>query len=92
MTSGAGACHFASPWAHISGFDWDTGGGWGQSPEMMLLSWQLAVSIDFSPFTKISTRPSFAEACLGHKNPLSHCVGPPFLFLHSVGLWRPPAP
>ena len=29
---------------------------------MMLLSSQLAASIDFLPFTKISTRPSFAEA------------------------------
>ena len=29
----------------------------GQSPEMMLLFWPLAASIDFSPFTKISTRP-----------------------------------
>ena len=36
--------------------------GGGHSPEMMLLSWQLTVSIDFSPFTEISTSPSFAEA------------------------------
>ena len=28
-------------------------GGGGQSPEMVLLSWQLATSIDFSPLTKI---------------------------------------
>ena len=41
------------------------GGEFGQSPAMMLLSWQLAASIDFSPFTKITTRPSFAEAYLG---------------------------
>ena len=41
--------------------------GLGQGPPMLLLCWQLAVSIDFSPLTKI------------HQ---SRCVGPPCLFLH----------
>ena len=36
----------------------------GTRAEMMLLSWQLAASIDFSP---ISTKPSFAEAYLGSR-------------------------
>ena len=40
------------------------GGGLAQSLAMLLLSGQSAASIDFSPFTKISTRRSFAEAYL----------------------------
>ena len=44
-------------------------GALGQSPAIWLLSWQLAASIDLSPFTKISTRPSFAKAYLGHEDP-----------------------
>ena len=32
---------------------WREGGGLGQSPELLLLSWQLAASIDISPLTKI---------------------------------------
>ena len=43
---------------------------------------QLAASLEFSPFKKILTRPSFAEAYLGHKDPPTLCLGPPFLFLH----------
>ena len=39
-------------------------GGLGQSPAHWLLSWQLAASIKLSPITKMSTRPSFAEAYL----------------------------
>ena len=64
------------------------GGGLGQSPEMMLLSLRFAASIDFSPFTKISTRHSFAEAYLGHGDPPGCRVGPPFLFLLGGGSWH----
>ena len=42
-------------------------GGGGGCTQMLLLSWQLAASIDFSPFKEI------------HQ---SRCVGPPCLFLH----------
>ena len=42
------------------------GVGW-QSPEMLLLFWQLVASNDFSPLTKI------------HQN---RCVGPLVLFTH----------
>ena len=41
------------------------GGGVGTEPSKWLLSWQLAVSINLSPITKISTRPSFAKAYQG---------------------------
>ena len=41
------------------------GGGEARSLAILLLSWQPAASIDFSPFTEISTRPSFAEAYRG---------------------------
>ena len=36
----------------------------GQSPAILLLSWHLAASLDFPPFTKISTGPFFAKAYL----------------------------
>ena len=38
----------------------------GDNPQMLLLSWQLEKSIYLSLFAKISTRPSFAEAYMGH--------------------------
>ena len=59
------------------------GGGGGQSPANWLLSWQLAVSIDLSPITKILTRPSLAEDYLGHEDPPSRCVAHRFRF--SIG-------
>ena len=61
------------------------GGGLAQSPAILLLSWQTVSLIDF---TKISMRPSFAEAYLGLKDPPSHCVGLPFLFLYGGGSWH----
>ena len=45
------------------------GGVGGKAPKIMMLSWQLAASIHFSPFTKNPTRPSFAEAYLSHEDP-----------------------
>ena len=42
----------ASPRSHERGHTAEGGGG-GQSPEILLLSWQLAASIGLSPLTKI---------------------------------------
>ena len=56
-------------WVAPSGLSPLWGLGLGQRPADWLLSWQLAASIDLSPITKISTRPSFAEAYLGHEDP-----------------------
>ena len=40
------------------------------------------------PITNISTRPSFTEAYVGHEDPLSRCVSPPFPFLPGGGSWH----
>ena len=63
------------------------GGDWDKAPEMMLLSWQLAASTDFS-FMNTSTRPSFAEAYLGDEDTPSRCGGPPFLSLLVCKPWH----
>ena len=78
-TAGAGSLHLQSSPDHADLEDLlstdvgivtrSRGGGGGQSPANWLLSWWLAVSIDLSPFTKIWTRPSFAEAYLGPEDP-----------------------
>ena len=54
---------FACPW-----------GGGGAA--ILLLPWCLTAPIDFSPFTKISSRPSFAEAYPGHEDPPKPLPGP----------------
>ena len=73
------------------------GVGWlGQKPETMLLSWQLATSINFSPFMKISTRPSFAEAYLGHEDPPrgwgagGACLDKTYIFTNYVAIHSVP--
>ena len=45
------------------------GVGLARSPAILLLSWQPAASIAFSPFLKISIGPSVAEAYLGLEDP-----------------------
>ena len=54
------------------------GGGRTDRHPLRGRSWQPAASIDLPPFTKISTRRSFAEAYLGREDPPGRCVGPPF--------------
>ena len=60
----------------------------GTKPCNLGLWCQLAASINFSPFEKILTRPSFPEASLGDGDPPIRCVGPVFLFLIDGGLLR----
>ena len=60
------------------------GGGLAQGLAILLLSWQSAAPIDLSPFTKVSTRPSFDEAYLGSPRSTNAAVLAPH-FCVSIG-------